>query len=313
MRVAVLGRTALLYETMKLLSENGHEIVVIGTCKAAPEYSVTEIDFQKYAEEKKIPFFCKADLNDDYIHKLLVEASADIAVSVNWLTIIGSNTIDCFKYGILNAHAGDLPRFRGNACPNWAILLGEKQVGVTVHFMEPGELDSGDMLVKRFFPLTQHTRIGQVYEWLEGEIPKMFLEAIEGLENNSITPQKQSKNKENILRVYPRRPEDGYINWSDSAEYIERLINASSEPFEGAFTFYRGKRMIIWRACASEWDVPSMAVPGQVVERSSVLGKVYVACGEGRLCIEEIEYAGKRCRPYECISSMRDRLGKRIL
>lgn len=238
MRIAILGRTGLLFKTMKLLTERGHDVVLVGTCKAAPEYEVTEADFEQYAKSHEIPFFCNANLRDDSVVEMLRQVNADIAVSVNWMNIIGEASIRCFKFGILNAHAGDLPRYRGNACPNWAMILGEKQIAVSVHFMEANKLDSGDILVKGYLPISKRTRIGEIYAWLEDVIPGMFAEAISGLEAGTIIPKKQSQDKNAWLRVYPRMPSDSLIDWHKDAMGIERLINASSEPFSGAYTYY---------------------------------------------------------------------------
>lgn len=309
MRIAVLGRTSLLYNTLRLLEQAGHDIVLIGTCKAAPEYEKTEADFEKYSTDRKIPFFCNANLNDLQIASMLDEAKADIAVSINWVNIINAETIDRFKFGILNVHAGDLPRYRGNACPNWAIILREKEIAVCVHFMAPDKLDSGDILIKKYMQISSKTRIGEIYAWLEEIVPCMIVEAISGLENGVLIPQEQSKDTSMWLRVYPRVPADSLIDWRMNAESIERLINASSEPFAGAYTFYNLKKLIIWRAHAGKWDCPSVAVPGQVVIRDCGTGMVGIACGDGIISLEEVEVEGTRGKPYDVIKSMRARLG----
>ena len=130
MRVVFLGRTQLLMKTIERFEKTGHEIVGIGTCTAVPEYTVTEKDFEDKAKKLKIPFFCDAKINSSTIQQRLVEMQADIAISINWLTIINEQTIGIFKYGILNGHCGDLPKYRGNACPNWAIINGEECVEI---------------------------------------------------------------------------------------------------------------------------------------------------------------------------------------
>lgn len=312
MKIAILGRTGLLFKTMNLLAKRGHTIVLVGTCKAAPEYEVTEADFERYAKENDIPFFCNANLRDGAVAAMLWDSQADVAISVNWMNIIVEESIKCFKYGILNAHAGDLPRYRGNACPNWAMILGEKQLAVSVHFMEANKLDSGDILVKKYLPISEHTKIGEIYTWLGEVIPSMFAEAVSGLEAGTIIPKKQSQDRNTWLRVYPRKPSDSLIDWSKGAVVIERLINASSEPFSGAYTYYGMKKVIVWRAHAGEWDCPSVAVHGSVIKRDAASGAVAIACGDGVIWLDEIALEGKRQRPYDVIKSMRDRLGMNI-
>ena len=80
---------------------------------------------------------------------------------MNWLTMIAQSTLALFPWGVLNAHAGDLPRFRGNACPNWAILNGEPLVGLCIHEMIP-ELDAGPVLLRAHFPLSDDIYISDV-------------------------------------------------------------------------------------------------------------------------------------------------------
>jgi methionyl-tRNA formyltransferase len=311
MKIAILGRTKILFDTAILLKEAGHEIVLVGTCKEAPEYTVTAEDFKKMAEEYGALFFYDSHINKPEIISLLKESMADIAVSVNWLNIIGAEAINTFQFGILNSHAGDLPRYRGNACPNWALLEGEGEIGVCVHFMEPNTLDSGDIINKRFFTTNRGTTIGEIYEWLYKTIPELFLEAITKLEKGTIKPEKQSLNSDDILRCYPRIPADSRIKWEKDAIYLERIVNVSSEPFSGAYTFYNMQKLIIWKAYSKNHDIPSLAIPGQVMEINSRSGEVIVACGRGGLVLQcvQIDNSVEKVLPALIIKSARDRLG----
>lgn len=310
LKIVILGRTKLLYDTAKLLIKEGHQIMIVVTCKEAPEYSVTSEDFRRLANSCGASFFQCNNLNELGMVRILRAAKADIAVSVNWINIIGDEVIHCFTYGILNAHAGDLPRYRGNACPNWAMLCGESKIAATIHFMESKSLDSGDILVKKFYRVSQKTTIGRVYEWLNDNIPKMFLEAIDAIGSNTGSLVKQSKYREDILRTYPRIPSDSLIHWDRDAWYIERLINASSEPFAGAYTFYYMNKLIIWKGYAKQFEVPSIAVPGQVVEKNLNTGEIGIACGNGIIVLREVQMEDrKRVAPIEIIHSLRERLG----
>ena len=154
-----------------------------------------------------------------------------------------------FEYGIINAHAGDLPRYRGNACPNWAIINNESNVGLCLHLMEANSLDSGPILMKKYYKLTQHTYIGDIYEWMG----TMILSCLVTLSiifkiQKGLELQQQSLHPGDWLRCYPRRPEDSKIDWQRDADYIS-FIRASSHPFQGAFTFLEGQqRLTVWRA-----------------------------------------------------------------
>ena len=89
-----------------------------------------------------------------------------------------------FRHGILNAHGGDLPKYRGNACQAWAILNGEEKIGLCVHKMVGGELDSGVIIERESMILDQSTKVGECYEWMNKRIPELFLSAVQRLEEN---------------------------------------------------------------------------------------------------------------------------------
>ena len=95
---------------------------------------------------------------------------ADVVVSMNFATLIPEWFLQKFEHGVLNSHAGNLPRYRGNACPNWAIINGEEEVYVTIHVMAK-ELDAGPILSQSKMRLTQHTYIGEVDDWLTKTVP----------------------------------------------------------------------------------------------------------------------------------------------
>jgi methionyl-tRNA formyltransferase len=307
MRVAALGRTAALYQSIRALVDAGHEVPLIATCPAAPEYSVREDDFRALAQELGATFILANSLNAADVVTHLRAAQAEIAVSMNWLTVIGAEPIAAFPLGILNAHGGDLPRYRGNAPVAWAILQGEPHVGLTIHQMEPSRLDSGPIVVKELLPISDDTYVGEVFAEIDARVPGMFRRAVEGLCTGTITPVPQDERL--ALRGYPRRPEDGRIDWSRSAAELGRLVRASAEPFAGAFATYQGELVRVWRARPLPWDHAALAVPGQVIARDRALGVVRIACGDGLLELAEVERGGARKAAADLIWSTRDRLG----
>jgi len=311
MRVAALGRTRLLYETIRRLAAAGHQITLIGTCRAAPEYDIREDDFRNLAERLGAAFLLTQDINGPEALGRLSQARSEVAVSVNWINLIGREACGSFPHGILNAHAGELPRYRGNAPVAWAILQGEARVGVTIHRMDPDEVDAGPVLLTDHYSLTDATYVGEVHRFLERRIPELFAEAITGISNGTIVARPQPGDPAVSLRCYPRRPEDGLVDWAAGAVAIGRLVRASAEPFSGAFTDFRGERLTIWRARPELWPCPSLAIPGQIVRRDRNSGEVGVATGDGVLILEEIESdQSGRGRPASLLTSLRDRLGQ---
>jgi methionyl-tRNA formyltransferase len=305
MRVALIGRSEILYSAAVRLKQAGHTICLIFTAKEAPEYKSTSADFENLAEEWGIPFAQGGRIQDSC--DLLRNVGAEIALSVNYTNVIPQQVIDLFPLGILNAHGGDLPRYRGNACQAWAILNGEKRIGLCIHRMIGRELDSGDIIERDYLSINDDTKITQIWDWMVLRIPELMVEAVSRLSAEpDYALERQSIDPKDALRCYPRRPEDGRIDWRQPALKILRLINASNKPYAGAFCNYEGNKLVIWDAELLNCGESFCAVPGQVTEIAD--GFVDVACGEGKLRLLEVELKDQVVRPSELIKSIRKRL-----
>ncbi|WP_421710358.1 methionyl-tRNA formyltransferase [Algihabitans sp.] len=309
MRIAIIGRTRWLLNTARKLSQSGHDIVCVATAKAEPSYGCGPDDFEALARQTGARFLGVVSLANPEVSSSVRACKPDLAVSVNWPKILGSAELDLFPQGVVNAHAGDLPRYRGNACPNWAILNGEDRIGLCAHIMTPGDVDAGPVLLRDYLKITDQTYIGDVYEWLDATIPRLFTDAINGFSTGDIEPIPQPSDPALALRCFPRRPEDGHIAWNHSVANIHRLIRASSKPFDGAFCFLTdGRRMTIWRGRPFEFPSPFCAVPGQIMVRHE--GDPVVACGEGALRLELVEIEGETPTASKALvtRSVRERL-----
>ncbi len=307
MKIAIIGRSEMLYDTCKLLLASSVEISCIITSKEAPEYKRTADDFQNLANKLKVPFLRGTKLSK-YVD-ILKETESNLAISVNFPGIIKQEIIDIFPLGILNAHGGDLPKYRGNACAAWALINGEKNIGLCIHKMIGGELDSGDIIERDYLPVNIDTKISDVLTWMKRRIPILFKKAIEKL---SIEPgyllEAQSTNPRDALRCYARRPEDGIIDWSKSAIQILRLINASGPPYSGAFTAFEGKKITILQAKLNDAVEIFCAVPGQITNIDKNTGVFSVATGSGKLIIEHAIFNDIEGNVVEKLSSTRQRL-----
>lgn len=309
MKVIALGRTKWLYDSIVKLKKGGHQIVLILTSDESPGYRVGTRDFESLAKEVGAAFLKTEKINRRKVVELIKKHDPDVGISVNWKTIISEEVINCFPKGILNAHAGDLPKYRGNAAPNWAIIRGEDKVALTLHLMV-SELDAGAIALQREFPLSDNTYISDVYEFIDRSCPEMFLEVLDALEKGSLKLREQPIDPSLSLRCYPRFPRDGEIDWSLPAVEIARLIRAVSVPMPGAFTFLGKDQMVVWKAHATEPSGPFVGMPGQVAERKSDTGEIAVVTGNGFLVLEEVETeAGGRQKAADVIRSLRTRLG----
>jgi methionyl-tRNA formyltransferase len=298
MRVAAIGRGRILLDTIAALVASGHEVPLIATC---PENSESDLAPDTWPQTAR-------DLNADHVDGVLSidrlrRMKCDLGVSVNWVSRIGSDARNAFSHGILNAHGGDLPRYRGNAPFAWALLNGERTAGITIHSMDDG-LDSGPIFCKRLVAITPDTYIGDLYRALAAQVPRMFADVVQGIEQGTLHGEPQLGVP---LRCYARTPADGAIDWRLPAAYLARLVRASAEPFTGAFTSYRGERVTVWRADTIASPEAFCAVPGQVLDSDSV--GIVVATGDGVLRVTEMETAGGRGAPAAWFRSTRGRLG----
>lgn len=297
-KYVTVGRTEILYNTILTLNARGYPPSLIVTGPAENNYSKKEADFEKLAGELGVPFFCTNKISD--LKHTLQSISPDIAVSINWMRIIPPEILNIFEHGIVNFHIGDLPKYRGNATPNWAIINNEPYVVLTIHKMDAG-LDTGDILLQERYEIKKNTTIGEVYDFALKEAPKMFVNLFNDF--SKIVPKKQMGIP---LRCYPRRPEDSKINWRETSKDIHNLIRASSEPLGGAYTFFKDKKMIVWRSDAEKF-VPYLAIPGQVLEIRTN-GDIAIATGKNALILKDVEVDGVRNTPASFIKSLRDRL-----
>jgi methionyl-tRNA formyltransferase len=310
MNIALIGRSELLYSTAELLLANKHTIKLIVTSCESDEYKKTADDFEKLAKKIDAEYLYTSQINDvDNINIIKSCGQIDIGISINYINVISQKVIDLFSLGILNAHGGDLPRYRGNACQSWAIINSEDRIGLCIHKMIGNELDSGAIIEREYLPLNISTKIGDVYTWMEKEIPSMFVSAINRLGNDSdYVLSHQSQSTEDILRCYPRKPEDGKIDWAKTNIEILRLINASGYPFSGAFCFFQNSKLIVWDAELYNDNECYCAVTGQVAAINRDEGYIIVITGSGKLKINKITYNNRSTNPSEICNSLRDRL-----
>lgn len=307
MEVAAIGRTEMLRRSILELDAAGHDVTLVVTCDPADFYETGVDAFERAAETVGAAFHHVADLGE--VDRLRPPGAdvPDVAVSVNWKTIIPAELLDAFEHGVLNYHAGDLPRYRGNAAMNWAIIEGESEIVHTIHRMV-SDLDAGPIYRQRAMDVDTSTYIGDVYEFAREHVPEMFVETVVDIEAGRADPTPQSDDPGDVLRCYPRRPADSEISWSEPAERIDRLVRASAEPLFGAFSYLDGSRVRVWRGRAERPAFSVLGTPGQVAERRPAVGEVAVVTGDGFYVIEEAETAEHgRGDPTAIVTSNRDR------
>jgi len=309
MKVICLGRGKLGYVTISKILEKGYEVPVIVTTQHTPNVEMCSDDFKSLSKKYNIPFFYTKNINDKFFVDMFTKFTADIAVALLWIHVIQNKIIETTRLGFLNIHPGeDLPHYRGNATTNWALIKNEQKIGLCVHFMEPGVLDSGDIVAQRYIDLTPQTTIGDITKQIITMGSDMVIEALDLLSTGKAQPQKQ--NYSQGIRNYPRIPQDGEICWTQSVEQIDRHIRSVSEPFPGAFTFIGGRKLYIWAAHPLKNPPIYLGVPGHVVGFHDD-NTISVLTGHGGILIlDTVQIEGdEKVKPAEIIRSIRVRLG----
>ncbi len=306
LRVAVLGRTEMLLDSARLALERGYEISFVATTAHAENYDATPDDFERFAMEVGCPYFRGTKLHDPPALEILESTNSDVAISMNWPILLPENVRASFPKGVFNSHPGDLPKYRGNACPNWAILNGEDHIGLCIHEMVD-ELDAGDVAVRETFSLKQNTDVADVYAWLRNQIPLSFNKVLDLIAQDSLVLTPQPKDPSLSLRCFPRQPTDSRISWATSNTDVHRLIRASTHPFAGAFCQLDEVTIRIWQAEPFRMPAPFLAVPGQVLGDDN--GKPLVATLDGALKINNatLDETGE-CAFSSILNSLRNRL-----
>mgnify|MGYP003963520411 CR=1 FL=1 len=308
MRILFLGTRKLGYLGLKKIINAGHDVAGILT----NDYDITEgytsKNFDEIARQHNIPIFITDKINNDKFVETFKKLNFDLGVSMYWKRLVGDKVIQTAKKGFINCHAGDLPKFRGFAAINYAILMGEKEMGMCIHEMVPGEADSGDVFCRRYVPIDGDTTITELMEKFNLNFIEMTLEVLDQFDNNKLMPIKQDKTK--LAYAFPRIPRDGRINWSDEAIKIDRIVKASSSPYPGAYTYYGHKKLFIWES--HELNPPPQFVgsPGHVVKLNED-GSVWITTGSGILVLDKIQIDGEGevQSPSEILKSVQIRFG----
>jgi len=309
MKVAVVGRGKKLLTATRRIASEGHDVALVVTGDPAEHHKVGVPEFRDLATDLDARFSRPDDINAAATRRRIEAADCDVAVSLNWKTVIDRSVLDLFPHGILNVHAGDLPRYRGNATANWAIVEGEDEVVFTLHRMNEA-LDAGPILLKERMEITEATTIGDVTAFGEREVPDLIVRGLNGLADGSLEPHSQPEAGEEVLRCYPRAPRDSRLEWERPARDLDRVVRASTRPLFGAYTYLDGEKVTIWETHVEEPSTSVLGVPGQVADLRPADGEVAVVTGEDFLVLEAVETADSgRTEATDVVSSHRARLG----
>lgn len=293
MRIVFMGTPEFSVPALKALVQAGHQVAGVVTQPDKPKgrgKAIQVTPVKAAAQELGIPVYQPAKVRDPEFIKILQQINPDVIVVEAFGQLIPPAILDLPPYGCINIHASLLPRYRGAAPIQWAVIDGEKESGVTTMKMDPG-LDTGDMLEKAVVPLDPEETGGSLHDKLMEAGAKLILSTLEKAEKGTLVPVPQTDEG----TCYARRltKELGDICWQDPAVKIERLIRGLN-PWPSAFTCWKGKILKIWRAqvISDEQGQYSQILPGQVAQADG--HRLLVQTGDGLLSLQELQLEGKK-------------------
>ena len=247
----------------------------------------------------------------DYFKLISEELRPDLAFVVGCRFILPQSVYTIPSLGTVAFHDSLLPRYRGFAPLNWSLLNGENQTGVTAFFI--GEkFDAGDIIVQKPVEIGPDEPAPQVYERICQATVDLALEVDERIAkgNFSRTPQEDRQ----ATFTCSRNPEDGLIDWRQSVRAVYNQIRALTFPYPGAYTYYRGKKLILWKAKPVA-DPPKYVgrIPGRVVGFSKREGWADILTSDGILRIVEVQTEDhEKTSAASVLYSVREKLGLEI-
>ncbi len=287
MRILFMGTPEFAEVSLKALVEDNRDVVCVITQPDKPKgrgYEMAMPEVKVYAMEKNIPVYQPDTLKDETILPLLQEYQPDVIIVVAYGKILPEYVLNFPKYGCINIHGSLLPKYRGAAPIQRAVIDGEKVSGVTSMYMEKG-LDTGDMLIKRELPIGRETTAGEYHDALAILGGEVLLETLDALSEGKLSPQSQ----DDSLSTYASQlsKAEGEINWNNTSDEIYNKVRGLN-PWPKAFSFIGGKRFVVDFVYKSEQSGKA----GEVL--SADKDGILVACGEGSVLIKEIKVEGKK-------------------
>lgn len=283
-----MGTPAAAAVSLQRLIDDGHEIAAVYTQPDRPSGRGNKITFspvKQLAVDRGIAVFQPTKIRTEEATAEFRSFNADIAVVVAYGRILPDAFLNAFPNGAVNVHFSLLPRYRGAAPVNWAIVNGEGVTGVTTMKMDSG-LDTGDILLQQETPIAEDetsislmARLAEIGAELLSETLRNF---------GSIEPREQDHSAATLAPIMKK--EDGRFEWTLPAESIARMVRGF-QPFPTTYTSFDDRKLTIWNAQAI--SVSSAADPGTVISAQG--DEFIVACGEGSaLKILELQLEGKR-------------------
>lgn len=288
MRIVFMGTPDFSVPTLEALVNGGHDVIAAVTQPDKPKgrgKAVLMTPVKEKAMELSIPVYQPVKVRDPEFIGILKEMEPDVIVVVAFGQILPKEILEMPKYGCVNVHASLLPKYRGAAPIQWAVIDGEPVSGVTTMLMDEG-LDTGDMLEIKEIPLDKKETGGSLFDKLSLLGGELILSTLDKLEKGTAVRTPQGESNTSYAKMLKKSM--GEIDWSMDAVKIERLIRGLN-PWPSAYTSMNGKTVKIWAA-----DVKEGNVTGHPGRAAVTKDQLLVECGKNFLSVTELQLEGKK-------------------
>jgi methionyl-tRNA formyltransferase len=274
MRIIFMGTPESAVASLRRLVDDGHEIVAVWTQPDKPAgrgNKLHQSPIKEFALQRNLAIQQPAKIRTAEANERFASHTTDVAVVVAYGKILPAEFLTAPKHGCINVHFSLLPKYRGAAPVNWAIVNGEKETGVsTMQIVE--ELDAGPILLQKATKIGERETAPELLSRLAEMGADLISETLRDL--NGIERKPQLDAEATFAPLLKR--DDGLIDWSMDAFAIERRVRAF-QPWPAAHTRLQSRRLIIWEA-TPEWIEQLRFPPGQVIDAGP--NRLIVACGE---------------------------------
>jgi methionyl-tRNA formyltransferase len=290
MRIVFMGTPEFAIPSLEKLIYSPHQIIGVVTVPDKPQgrgQRVSASPVKRFAQEHGLPVLTPADLKDADFVRSLGDLKPDLMVVVAF-RILPEAVFTLPPSGTVNLHASLLPKYRGAAPINWAIINGETRTGLTTFFIRK-KVDTGDVLLQREIPIDPDEDFGRLRDRMAQQGANLLLETVEAIEKGEARPLKQDDTQ--TTSAPKITPEHCRIDWSQTAIRIKNQVRGLS-PTPGAFTAFRGRNLKLFKVEALDTQFSESNVGRTVVPDGRE--KVWVGTGGGILSLLEVQPEGKR-------------------
>lgn len=292
-----MGTSDFSVPTLRTLVEHGYDVKAVVTQPDRPKgrgRTIVPPPVKVFAEQHDIPVLQPQKVRAPEIQETLRELSPDVIVVVAYGQILPESILRIPRLGCINVHASLLPKYRGAAPIQWAIIQGEQETGVTTMVMDKG-MDTGDILLQKIVPIMPDDTAGTLHDTLSEVGAEVLLETLQRLEAGTLTPTPQHHEQASYAPLLKK--DDGQIRWQEPAIQIRNTVRGLF-PWPGAYTHFQGKAVKLLNVQVEEHSPDAgEALPGTIVALDARTGPL-IATGEGTLRILEVQPENKR--PMRC-------------